>query len=81
MRSTSAPPKYNHDDTMTIQTVDIIELVPFDQGTKLPIVENEINEHIDMEPVQATLKDVEQEQEEEDSKRNVSNTNTLSSIM
>lgn len=68
---------------MAIQNVDIIELVPIDQGMKLP-VENEINtKHIDMEQAQATLKDVEKEEEEEkrDSQRNVSNTNTLSSIM
>lgn len=76
MRSISAPPKYNHDNNMTIPDVDIIELVPIEQAMKLP-VENEIK-HVDMEPAQVTLKE---EEEEEDSKRNVSNTNTLSSIM
>jgi len=81
MRSTSAPPNYNHNDTMAIQSVDIIELAPAEQGMKLS-VENEINSnHIDMESAQATLKEAEQEGQEEDSKRNVSNTNTLSSIM
>ncbi|KAK4515085.1 TATA-binding protein (TBP) [Mucor velutinosus] len=81
MRSTSAPPNYNHNDTMAIQSVDIIELAPAEQGMKLS-VENEINSnHIDMESAQATLKEAEQEGQEEDSKRNVSNTNTLSSII
>lgn len=83
MRSTSAPTKFNHDEN--IQDVDIIELIPIEQVIKLPspppppspLIDNAVK-YVEME---STINEQEILEEQEGLKRNVSNTNTLSSIM
>lgn len=81
MRSASAPTKFNHDEN--IQDVDIIELIPIEQVIKLPspppspLIDNAVK-YVEME---STINEQEILEEQEGLKRNVSNTNTLSSIM
>ncbi|KAI8636012.1 transmembrane amino acid transporter protein-domain-containing protein [Parasitella parasitica] len=74
MRSVSAPAKYNRGDAL--QDVDIIELVPVEQVMKSPPAPPEALKYGGREST-----DQPQDSDQEGLARNVSNTNTLSSII